>query len=125
MEMAFSEVHRLLAEVEVHRNRNAVTLGSLTGFLGDFSGLVADGGRDAAPVEPLGSFHDGIEVELAGVGLGDGRVGTVVDDLAGTHGGAGLGIVQSYAVAATHDITCVNTIATQGIDGNLSNFVGG
>ena len=74
-------------------------------------------------MEPVGTFHDGVEVEVGGVGLGNGRVCTVVDDLARTHGGTALKIVDAYAVAAAGDILRLYAVAAQGVDGRLADFV--
>ena len=47
----------------------------------------------------------------------------VVDDLRRTHGSAGLGVVQTYPVAAAGHIAGVNAVAAQRIHGNLADFV--
>ena len=58
-----------------------MTLGSLTGELGQLGSLVADGRSNAGPVEPGSTFHDGVEVEILRISLSDRAVGTVVDNL--------------------------------------------
>ena len=100
-----------------------MTLGCLTGQTGQLGGIVADGWCDAAPVEPLCTLHNLVEVELFGLCLGNGAVGTVVDHLRRAHRSSRLGIVQAYAVAATNDVLCVHTIAAQGVDGYLPDLV--
>ena len=97
-----------------------MTLGSLACQTCQLGGFVADGGRDAAPVEPVGTLHDGVEVEVLRVGLGDGAVSAVVDDLRRAHRGSRLGIVESHAVAATGYEARVNAVATHGVDGYLA-----
>ena len=114
---------QLLTKVQVNRHCNAVTLGSLTGQTCQLSGLVADGGSDTAPMEPLCTLHDLIEVEVLGIGLGDAAVGTVVDDLRRTHRGTCLGIIETYTVTTTGHILGAHAIAAQGIDGYLTNLV--
>ena len=114
---------QLLAEVEVHAHGDTVTLGSLAGQARQLSSLVADGGRDTAPVEPVGTLHDLVEVEVSGHRLGDGAVCTVVDDLRGAHRGTRLSIVQPHAVATTGDEAGIYAIAAHGIHGNLANLM--
>ena len=74
-------------------------------------------------MEPIGTFHDGIEIEICGFSLGNGRVRTVVDDLAGTHGSACLQIVDTYTVAATCDEIGLHTIFAQSVHSRLADFV--
>ncbi len=74
-------------------------------------------------MEPVGTFHDCIEVKVGGVGLGYCRVGAVVDDLGGAHGGTGLAVVDTDAVAATGDVVGVYAVAAQGVEGCLADFV--
>ena len=100
-----------------------MTLGSLAGQTCQFGGTVADGGRDAAPVEPLSPLHDGVEVEILGQSLGNRRMGAVVDDLRRTHRGTGLSVVQTHAIATASHKVGVHTIATQGVHGYLANLV--
>ena len=114
---------QLLAEVEVDTHGHAVTLGSLTGQTGELGSLIADGGCDTAPVEPVGTLHNLVEVEIGGVGLGNGTAGTVVDDLGGTHGGSGLQIVDAHTVATAGDEIRVYAKLAQSVDGTLANLV--
>lgn len=100
-----------------------MTLGCFTGFLRYLSGIVTDSRRDATPVEPLGTLKDLIEVELFSLGLGNSRMGTVVDDLARTHRGACLCIVQTDTVTTTDDVAGVDTVTAQGVDGDLTNLM--
>ena len=113
----------LLAEVQVHRYRNAVTLGGLAGQLRQLGSLVRDGRRDARPVEPVGTLHDGVEVEIRGVGLGDGRVRTVVDHLRRTHRSSGFEVVDPDTVPAPGDEVGLHAVFAQRIDGRLSDLM--
>ena len=112
-----------LTEVQVDRHRDAVTLCRFASQTGQLSRLVGDGGSDARPVEPVGAFHDGIEIEISGFGFGDGRMRTVVDDLAGTHGSSSLQIVDTHTVAATCDEISLHTIFAQSVHSRLPDFV--
>ena len=69
----------LLAEVEVHRDDDAVALCRLAGESGEQGRLVRNRRSDPRPMEPGCAFHDGIEIEVLRLGLGDRRMGTVVD----------------------------------------------
>ena len=71
----------LLAEVQVDRHCHSVTLGSLASQTCELCCLVADGRCDTAPVEPVGTFHNLVEIKVAGVGLGDRAARTVVNHL--------------------------------------------
>ena len=74
-------------------------------------------------MEPLGTLHDSIEVEIFGRSLGDGRVGTVVDNLRGTHACTCFSIVKTHAVATTGNKLGVHAISAKGIHGNLADFM--
>ena len=74
-------------------------------------------------MEPVGSLEDGVEVEILGLSLGDGRMGTVVDDFRGTHRSARLCVIKSDAVASTRNEVGVYAVAAHGIDGNLTDFM--
>ena len=71
----------------------------------------------------LGSLHDGVEIEVGGLGLGDGGMRAVIDDLGRAHGGAGLGIIEADAVAAAGDVVGLDTVAAEGVHGDLADFV--
>ena len=113
----------LLAEVEVNRNSYAVTLSSLTSQLGKFSSLVADSWSNTAPMEPLGTLHNLIEIEIRWVSLSNCAVCTVVDYLGWAHRSTSLGIVETYAVATTSDELCINAVTTETVDSNLTDLV--
>ena len=113
----------LLTEVQVHRHRHAVTPGGLAGQTGQFGGLVRNRGRDARPVEPVGALHDGVEVEILRIGLGDRRMRTVVDHLRGTHRGPGFEVVDTHAVAAAGDEIGPHAVFAQRIDRRLADLV--
>ena len=74
-------------------------------------------------MEPLSTLEDLVEVKLFRACLSDGRVCTVVDDLAGSHGGSRLSVVDAHALTATYDVACADTIAAHGVEGKLSDFV--
>ena len=114
---------QFLAEVQVHAHAYAVTLGCLASQLGDLCGFVRDSRSDARPVEPSGTFHDLVKVEIFRVGFSYGAVSTIVDDLRRTHRRAGLAIVQTYAVAATNDVVVLYAVTTQRVDCYLTNLV--
>ena len=59
-------------------------------------------------MEPCGAVEDGLPVEVAGLDLGDRRMGTVIDDLRGTHAGALLRVVDADAASASADILRVD-----------------
>ena len=123
--LSFLLCPELLAEVEVAGNGHTVTLGSLTGQTGKFGSLVGDCGSDAAPVEPVGTFHNSVEVEIFGISFGDGRTGTVVNHFGGAHRSTGLAIIDTHAIAAAGDKVGVYTIAAQSVQRSLADFVCG
>ena len=114
---------QFFAEIKVDTHSHAVALGSLAGQAGKLGGLVAYGRSDTAPVEPVGTFHNGVEIEIRGVCLGDGRTGTVVDNLRRAHRSACFAIVYTYAIASARHIARVNAVTTQGIDRGLAYLV--
>ena len=61
---------QLLAEIEVATYGHTMTLGSLTCHKGKRGSLVADGGRNATPVKPVGVFHNRIKIEVLGSSFG-------------------------------------------------------
>ena len=62
--LRFFRSPKLLTEIEVYGNCHAMALGSLAGKLGQFCGFVADGRSDAAPMEPVGTFHYLVEIKV-------------------------------------------------------------
>ena len=61
---------QFFAEVEVDAHRHPLPHSSLASQFDKQCRLVADGGSDTAPVEPVSPLHDGIEVEVIGFGFG-------------------------------------------------------
>ena len=112
-----------LTEVEVNRHRYTVALSSFASQLGEFGCLIRDSRRNTRPVEPVSTFHDSVEIEILGVSLGNRRVSTVVNHLAGAHRSTSLQVVNTYTVATASDKVCLHTKLTQGIDSRLTNFV--
>ena len=100
-----------------------MTLSSLTSQLGKFSSLVANSWSNTRPVEPVRTFHDSVKVEIARIGFGDSRVGTVINYFARTHGSSCFQIIDTYAVATTSDEFCVNAVTTETVDSNLTDLV--
>ena len=100
-----------------------MTLGSLASQTCEFGSLVADGRSDTAPMEPVGTLHDSIEIEIRSVSLGNRTAGTVVNHLRRTHGCTSLKIIDTHTVATAGDIIGVNSKLAQGIDGTLANLV--
>ena len=74
-------------------------------------------------MEPVGAFHDCIEVKFAGVSLGDSRVGAVIDYLRGAHRCSCLAVIDTYAVTATCDIFSVHSITAKCVYRSLTDFV--
>ena len=114
---------KLLAEIQVHRHRHAVTLGGLAGQLRQFGGLVRNRGGDARPVEPLGTLHDGVEIEIRSVGLGNRRMGTVVNHLRRTHRSTRLKVIDAHTVAAAGDEIGLHAVFAQRIHRRLADLV--
>ncbi len=100
-----------------------MALGSFASEACEFGSFVADSRGDTAPVEPVGTFHDSVEVEIFGLSLCDRRTGTVVDYLRGAHRSTGLAIVDTYAVTATSDVLCMHTVTTKSVYSGLADFV--
>ena len=84
------------------------------------SRAVAQGWCDAAPVEPVGTTENLVEVEVIGRRLADAAVCPVVDDLAGTQAAARLQIIDAKALSSAHDVVCVHSEAAQAVDGSLT-----
>ena len=101
-----------------------MALGGLAGQARQFGSLVGDGGGDSAPVEPVGTFHDCVEIEIGGIGLGDGASGTVVDYFRRTHRCTGLTVVDAHTVASAGNETGVDAVAAQSVYGSLADFMG-
>ena len=100
-----------------------MTFCSFTSQFGQFGSLVRNSRSDTRPVEPVRTFHDSVKVEIARIGFGDSRVGTVINYFARTHGSSCFQIIDTYAVAITTDEIGLHTIFTQCIHSRLSNFV--
>ena len=113
----------LLAEVQVHRHRHAVTFGGLAGQLRQLGGLVRDRGGDARPVEPVGALHDGVEVEILRIGLGDRRVRTVVDHLRRTHRSARFEVIDAHAITAAGYEIGLHAILAQRVHRRLADLM--
>ena len=65
-------------------------------------------------MEPLGVLHDGVEVVVRGLGVGEGAVGAVVDDQGRALHGTGLQVVD--AEAGTLDLVDGGNIDTVAAD---------
>ena len=76
-------------------------------------------------MEPLHTLEDLVPVDVAGLGQGDGGVGTVVDHLAGQLVGAVLQEVDAHAAGATLDLAHVHAEAAQLLDTLVANGVVG
>ena len=100
-----------------------MTLSSLTSQLGKLSSLVANSWSNTAPMEPLGTLHNLVEIEIRWVSLSNCAVCTVVDYLGWAHRSTSLSIVETYAVATTSDELCVNAVTTETVDSNLTDLV--
>ena len=74
-------------------------------------------------MEPLGTLHNLVEIEIRWVSLSNCAVCTVVDYLGWSHRSTSLGIVETYAVATTSDELCVNAVTTETVDSNLTDLV--
>ena len=72
---------QLLAEIEIDRHCHSMTLGSLACQTGELGSLVADGGGDTTPMEPVGTLHDSIEIEVGSICLSYRTAGAVVNNL--------------------------------------------
>ena len=92
----------LLAIVQVAGHLHAELIGHLDGLEAGVGRALAQGRRDAGPVEPVGAGEHLAPVHHAGLDLGDGGVRAVVNDLAAAGHGPGLEIVDAHAVAAVH-----------------------
>ena len=80
-------------------------------------------GRDARGVEPACTCQERRPVIGVGAGLGDARVGPVVDDPAGTLGGSGLQVVDAEAPRLDGDARCVDAEAAEEADRALAQVV--
>ena len=123
--LCLSRRPEFLAVVKVAAYGNAGTTCGLERHTQTLGSLRADGGSDAAPMEPVGIAEDGVEVKVLGLCLADTAVGTVVDNLAGTHAGSRLEIVDAHARSAADDEVGVDTIPLQCIYSGLAHLVGG
>ena len=102
-----------LTEVEVNRYRNAMTFCSFASQFCQLGSLIGDSGSDTGPVEPIGTFHDCIKIEVSCICFSNGRMCTVIDYFAGTHRSTCFKIVDTYAVATTGNEICFYTIFAQ------------
>ena len=98
-------------------------LGSNAGLAQALGRSVGNSGRDAAPMEPVGTLEYLVEVEVLGLGLGNGAVGAVVNHLGGTHRSAGLSIIEAYTIAAAGHEVAVDTITTHAVERNLTDLM--
>ena len=103
----------LLAIVQVAGHLHAEFVGYLDGFQARVSRSLAQGRRNAGPVEPVGAGEHLAPVHHAGLDLGDGRIRTVVHHLAATGHGPGLEIIDAHAVAAVHHAVEVHPQAAE------------
>ena len=90
----------ILAEIQVTTDSQAEAVRSPDSLETYICGALADSGRNAGPVEPVGSVEDLVPVDHPGRDGGEGRAGTVVDDFARPRHGAGLKEVDPETVAA-------------------------
>ena len=86
------------AEVAVKADGEAVGLGRLQAVQGKPGAAGAQGGGDAAEVEPVEALQQGVQVHPAVVVLHEGAVHPVIGDLAGPDAVAGLQVVGAQAV---------------------------
>ena len=91
-----------LAVVQVAGNLDTQLIGHFDRFQAGIGGTLAQGRRDARPMEPVGAFQHLAPVHHARLDLGDGRIGPVIDHFAAACHGTGLQIVDTDTVAAIH-----------------------
>ena len=116
---------QLAPVVEVAGDLHAVGFGGLAGLLAGLHQVGAQSGGDAGEVEPVHALEDLVPVKVAGLGLLDGGVGTVVDAHTAPLGGALLIEVDAHTVAAPDDHGGVHAVAAQGVHRRLADGVGG
>ena len=90
-----------------------------------FGSFVGNGRSNARPVKPIGTLHDSIEIEIASIGFGYGRVCTVVNYFTWTHRRACFEIVNTYTVATTRNEIGFYTKFTKRVNSRLPYFVFG
>ena len=76
-------------------------------------------------MEPIGPFQYLVPVHHAGLNLGNGAVGTVIDHLGATRHGAGLQIVDAHALAAIDDAVGLDAQAFELGRAHIGNVVFG
>ena len=97
---------RLRAVVQVVGNDDAVLAGFLDGFDDQERGGVAEGGEDAAGVQPARAefAEDVVPVEIAGLELAGGGMAAVGNADRAANAEAALGEVQAVADGAAHAV---------------------
>ena len=76
-------------------------------------------------MEPVSALENGIPVKIRSACAGDGRAGTVIDDLGSTLRSTLLHEVNAQTAAASDHTFGVDTKVTQRVDGILTDLMGG
>ncbi len=97
--------------------------GSFTRQFCQFGSFVGNGRSNARPVKPVGTFHNGIEIKICGSCFGNGRMSTVINDLARAHGCTCFEIINADTIAATGNKIGFYTVFAQCIYSRLTNFM--
>ena len=116
---------QLAAVVQVAGDLAAMGLGGLAGFPADFHNVGAQSRSDAGEVEPVGTLEDLVPVEVRGLRLLNGGMGTVINADGATLRSALLVEVNTHTVTAPDDQGGVYAITAQGIHSGLADGVGG
>ena len=74
-------------------------------------------------MEPVGSLEDLVPVHHAGLDLGDGGMGPVIDDFGAARNGAGLQVIDPHAVTAPDDAVGADAEAAELRDAHVGDVV--
>ena len=113
----------VLAVIEVAADGQAETVRGADRFKADVSRTLAESRGDTGPVEPLCPVQYLIPVYHARLDGGDGRAGTVVDDLARPRHGAGLEEIDPQTVTAGDAAAGINPVRTEVADATAGYIV--
>ena len=86
--------------------------------------VLAEGGGNAGPVEPISAGKNLLPIKFAGSRRCDGRAGSVVNYLTGSLGSAFLNIVNTQTITATKHHGGIHAELAQRIDCTLPNIMG-
>ena len=112
-----------LAVIEVAGDLHAHLVGDLDRLEASVGGALAQGRGDAGPVEPVGPFEDLVPVDHTWLDLGDGGMGTVIDDLGAAGDGTGLEIVDAHPVTAIDDAVGAHAEAAEFREAHVGDVV--